>query len=55
VQVLDTTTNQLIHTMDDVKAPHSMLFRKELKKLFVVEGDASAVKIYDSESFQAAR
>ncbi len=52
VQVLDTTTNQLIHTMDDVKAPHSMLFRKELKKLFVVEGDASAVKIYDSESFK---
>ncbi len=52
VQVLDTNTNQLIHTIDDVKAPHSMLFRKELKKLFVVEGDASAVKIYDSESFK---
>jgi DNA-binding beta-propeller fold protein YncE len=52
VQVLDTTTNQLIHTMDDVKAPHAILFRKELKKLFVVEGDASAVKIYDSESFK---
>src|SRR3977135_2503568 len=52
VQVLDTTTNQLIHTMDDVKAPHSMLFRKKLKKLFVDEGDASAVKIYDSESFK---
>ena len=52
VQVLDTSTNQLIHTIDDVKAPHSMLFRKDLKKLFVVEGDASAVKIYDSESFK---
>src|SRR6267143_3443620 len=35
VQVLDANTNKLIHTMDDVKAPHSMLFRKELKKLFV--------------------
>jgi len=52
VQVLDTNTNQLIHTIDDVKAPHSMLFRKELKKIFVVEGDASAVKIYDSDSFK---
>ena len=52
VQVLDTSTNQLIHTIDDVKAPHSMLFRKDLKKLFVVEGDASAVKIYDSDSFK---
>src|ERR1700682_4444069 len=48
VQVLDTNTNQLIHTIDDVKAPHSMLFRKDVKKIFVVEGDASAVKIYDS-------
>src|SRR6202171_4465333 len=36
VQVLDTNTNQLIHTIDDVKAPHSMLFRKDLKKIFVV-------------------
>jgi DNA-binding beta-propeller fold protein YncE len=52
VQVLDTNANQLIHTIDDVKAPHSMLFRKDLKKIFVVEGDASAVKIYDSESFK---
>src|SRR3984893_10468865 len=52
VQVLDTNTNQLIHTMDDVKAPHAILFRKELKKLFVVEGDASAVKVYDSDSFK---
>src|SRR3977135_2080466 len=52
VQVLDTSTNQLIHTIDDVKAPHSMLFRKDLKKLFVVEGDASAVKIHDSDIFK---
>jgi len=38
--------------MEDVKAPHAILFRKELKKLFVVEGDISAVKIYDSDSFK---
>jgi DNA-binding beta-propeller fold protein YncE len=50
--VLDTSKNQLIHVMDDVKAPHAILLRKELKKLFVVEGDISAVKIYDSDSFK---
>ena len=50
--VLDTTTNAVIHTMDGVKAPHAILFRKDLKKLFVVEGDASAVKVYDSENYQ---
>src|SRR6202158_2858970 len=50
--VLDSSTNKLIHTMENVKAPHAILFRKDLKKLFVVEGDASAVKTYDSENYQ---
>jgi DNA-binding beta-propeller fold protein YncE len=52
LEVLDTKTNQLIHTMQDIKAPHAILFRKDLKKLFVVEGDASAVKVYDSDGFK---
>jgi len=52
VQVLDTSSNQLIHTIGDVKAPHAILFRKDLKKLFIVEGDASAVKVYDSDSYK---
>jgi DNA-binding beta-propeller fold protein YncE len=38
--------------MQDIKAPHAVLFRKDLKKLFVVEGDASAVKIYESETYK---
>ncbi len=50
--VLDTGTNKLIHTMENVKSPHAILFRKDLKKLFVVEGDASAVRVYDSENYQ---
>src|SRR5258708_39966807 len=36
VLVLDTSTNKLIQTMESVKAPHAILFRKDLKKLFVV-------------------
>src|SRR5215831_12955506 len=42
VLVFDTSTNQLIHTIEDVKAPHAILFRKDLRKLFIVAGDASA-------------
>jgi DNA-binding beta-propeller fold protein YncE len=52
VRVLDTTTNTLIHTMENVKAPHAILYRKDLKKLFIVEGEASAVKVYDSDTYQ---
>ena len=51
VDVLDTATNKRIHTIEGAKAPHSILYRKDLKRLFVVEGDASAVKVYDSESY----
>jgi YVTN family beta-propeller protein len=52
VDVLDTVTNQRIHTIEGTKAPHAILFRRDLKKLFIVEGDASAVKVYDSDSYK---
>lgn len=52
VDVLDIATNKRIHTIEGAKAPHSILYRKDLKKLFVVEGDASALKVYDSESYK---
>src|SRR5260370_33937097 len=52
VQVLDTNTNKLIHTIEDLKAPHAILSRRDLKKFFIVDGDASGVKFYDSDSYQ---
>jgi len=53
VLVFDLKTNELIHTIADVKAPHSMLFRGDLKKLFVVDGDLGAVKIYETDSYKS--
>ena len=50
--VFDTNENKLIHTIEDLKAPHAVLYRKEFNKLFVVDGDESAVKIYDAQSYQ---
>ena len=52
VDVLDTATNTRIHTIEDAKAPHAILYRKDLKRLFVVEGDASVVKVYDSDTYK---
>ena len=52
VDVLDTATNTRIHTIEDAKAPHAILYREDLKRLFVVEGDASAVRIYDSDTYK---
>jgi len=54
VQVFDTNSNTLVHTIEDLKAPHAILYRQDLKKLFIVDGDASAVKVFDSESYKMA-
>jgi len=52
LEVLDAKANKRIRTIENIKAPHSALFRPDLKKLFLVEGDASAVRVYDTDSFK---
>src|SRR5215472_1715022 len=54
VLVFDLKENKLIHSIDDLKAPHSMLYRADLKKLFVVDGDLGEIKSYDSETYKPA-
>ena len=54
VLIFDLKTNQLIHTIDDIKAPHSLLYRADLKRLFVVDSDLGEVKIYETESYKPA-
>ena len=52
VLVFDLKTNKLIHTIADLKAPHSLLYRADLKKLFVVDGDLGEIKIYETDSYK---
>ena len=54
VLVFNLKTNKLIHTIDGLKAPHSMVYRADLKKLFVVDGDLGEVKIFETESYKPA-
>jgi DNA-binding beta-propeller fold protein YncE len=54
VLVFDLKTDKLIHTIADLKAPHSMLYREDLKKLFVADSDLGEVKIYDTDSYKPA-
>lgn len=51
VLVFDLKTNKLIHTMTGLKAPHSLAYRADVKKLFVADGDLGEVKIYNSETY----
>ncbi len=52
VEILDLGAGKLVHTITDVKAPHSMVYRADLKKLFVVDGGTGEVKIYDTDSYK---
>lgn len=54
VLIFDLKTDKLIHTIDDLKAPHSLLYRADLKKLFVVDSDLGEVKIYETDSYKPA-
>jgi DNA-binding beta-propeller fold protein YncE len=54
VLVFDLKTDKLIHTISDLKAPHSMLYRADLKKLFVTDSDLGEVRIYDTDSYKPA-
>jgi DNA-binding beta-propeller fold protein YncE len=54
VLVFDLKSNKVLHTIADLKAPHSMLYRADLKKLFVVDGDLGEIKIYETGSYKPA-
>lgn len=52
VEVFDLRTNKLIHSITDFDEPHSMVYRPDLKKLFVVDGGAAELKIYRADSYE---
>ena len=52
VEVFDLQSNKLIHTLMDIEEPHSMLYRADLKKLFVIDGGAAEVKIYQGDTYK---
>src|SRR5580693_3157077 len=52
VEVFDLRTNQHVQSLTEFKEPHNVLPFPELKKIFVVDGEASEVKILDYDSYK---
>jgi WD40 repeat protein len=50
--VFDLDSGKLLHTLSDLKAPHSLLYRNDLKKLFVVDGDLGKIRMYDGSTYK---
>jgi DNA-binding beta-propeller fold protein YncE len=53
IEVIDLRMNKVIHKIAGPKAPHSMAYDPDSKKLFVADdGGPSQVEIYDGTSYQ---
>jgi DNA-binding beta-propeller fold protein YncE len=51
VLVIDLKSGQLIHKIQGIEKPHAILFREDLKRLYVTDGESGDLKIVDSESY----
>lgn len=52
VEVFDLRTNTHLQSLTDFKEPHNVLPFPEMKKIFVVDGEASEIKILDYDSLK---
>jgi len=52
VLVFDLKTGNIIHRISGIEKPHAILYRDDLKRLYVTDGEAGDLKIADSESYK---
>jgi DNA-binding beta-propeller fold protein YncE len=51
VLVFDLKTGKLIHTIGGIGKSHAVLYREDLNRIYVTDGDAGDVKIFDGKSY----
>jgi DNA-binding beta-propeller fold protein YncE len=51
VLVLDSNSGELIHTIRGVEKPHAILYREDLNRLYVTDGEAGDLKIFDGRTY----
>src|SRR5256884_1526801 len=49
--LFDLQTGKLIHTIDGIGKPHAVLFREDLNRIYVTDGDAGDLKIFDGTTY----
>jgi DNA-binding beta-propeller fold protein YncE len=51
VLVFDLKSGKLLDTIKGIGKPHAILYREDLKQIYVTDGDAGDLKIFDSETY----
>src|SRR3989440_13013636 len=54
VVVFDVKTGKLLHKIDGIGKPHAVLYREDLNRLYVTDGDAGDLKIFDGTTYKRA-
>jgi DNA-binding beta-propeller fold protein YncE len=52
VQVVDFTTGKLVHTITGIENPHSVLYRQDLNQIYITDGGAGLLRIYNGENYE---
>jgi DNA-binding beta-propeller fold protein YncE len=52
VPVLDLQTGKYLHTIPDIEIPHAIFVRHDLNRIYITDGGAGALKIYDGTTHQ---
>ncbi|HKW34557.1 MAG TPA: hypothetical protein VJN92_16220 [Candidatus Acidoferrum sp.] len=52
VLVFDLQSSKLVQTIRGIEKPHAILYREDLNRLYVTDGEAGELKIYDATSYK---
>src|SRR5713226_897563 len=52
VVVFDIKTGKIIHTITGIERPHAVLYREDVHRLYVTDGTAGDLKIFDSTTYK---
>jgi DNA-binding beta-propeller fold protein YncE len=55
VIVLDDQTGKIIHIIRGIERPHAVLYREDLSRLYVTDGGAGELKIFDATTYQPVK
>jgi len=48
----DLKTGKLVHKIDGISKPHAVLYREDLNRIYVTDGDAGDLKIFDGTTYK---
>ena len=52
VVVFDTRSGEIVQTIKGIQKPHAILFRSDISRLYVTDGEAAELKVFNSDTYE---